>query len=88
MRVCAFARGSHNLVDRVNVSECDFHGLERKQKTAAIGGGGGGGREELGVPRRLILSVCKETWPRLLKKDVAEQDGRCCDQGRCGEING
>lgn len=42
----------------------------------------------LGVPLRLILSVCKETWPRLLKKDVAEQDGRCCDQRRCGEING
>lgn len=44
--------------------------------------------EALGVPWRLILSVCKETWPRLLKKDVAKQDGRCCDQRRCGEING
>ena len=35
-----------------------------------------------------ILSHCKETWPRLLKKDVAVQDGRRCDQRRCGEING
>ncbi|KAK2855982.1 hypothetical protein Q5P01_004717 [Channa striata] len=40
--------------------------------------------EALGVPWRLILSVCKETWPRLLKKDVAKQDGRCCDQRRGG----
>lgn len=84
IRVCVCLL-EDNLVDLqhmgYNVFECDFLRVKMQTKRRRSG-------EELGVPRHVILSVCKETWPRLLKKDVAEQDGRCCDQRRCGEING